>query len=98
MRRRVWGPYQNIIKDDLNDIGTFAQEAVEMALAVITPPARLAGLQASAVGSNTIRVTAGWMVVGDSTVGRPRLGVLAEEHQPRRFRARRDLPGGCHRF
>ena len=79
MKRRVWGPYQNIVKDDLNDIGTFAQEAVEMALAVIKPPARLAGLQASAVGSNTVKVTAGWMVVSDSTVGRPRLGVLAED-------------------
>jgi hypothetical protein len=77
MKRRVWGPYQNIIKDDLNDIGIFSQEAVEMALAVITPPARLAGLQASAVGSNTVKITAGWMVVSDSTVGRPRLGVLA---------------------
>ncbi|BDX35468.1 distal tail fiber protein [Thermus phage MN1] len=77
MKRRVWGPYQNITKDDLNDIGSFAQEAVEMALAAINPPARLSGLQATAISSNTVKVTSGWMVVYDSTVGRPRLGVLA---------------------
>lgn len=79
MKRRLWGPYQNITKDDLNDIGLFAQESVERALALVQTPARLNGLVASASSPNTVLVTAGWMVVWDSTVGRPRMGVLSSD-------------------